>query len=50
MVITDLENVKSVLNSFMGYKPNHESPAFSIYHPKNVTTNLSTVSTTFQNP
>ena len=44
------ESVKPVLNTFTGYKPNHESPPFSINNARDVTVNLIRVTAAMQDP
>ena len=47
--LTD-ESVKLVLNIFVRYEPNYESPPFSINDAKDVTAHLINVATVVQNP
>ena len=44
------ESVKHVLNTFVGYEPNHESPPFSIDDAKDVTANIISVNAAIQDP
>ena len=44
------KSIKSVLNTFAGYEPNHESPPFSVNDAKDVTANLISVTDDSQDP
>ena len=44
------ENVKPMLNTIVGYEPNHESPLFSINDAEDVTVNLISVIVAVQDP
>ena len=44
------ENVKFILNTFTGYEPHHDSPAFSFNYAKDVTANLISVTAAIYDP